>query len=60
MYRAIVIEGARIGKGEAKLVVCIYGYHMIRWTQSGMNYWAVSDVSETDLRQFVGLVRGTA
>jgi len=36
------------------------GYHMIRWTKSGMNYCAVSDVNTTDLSQFVSLVRGPA
>ncbi len=29
------------------------GYHTIRWIQSGVSYWAVSDVSVGDLREFV-------
>lgn len=33
------------------------GYHIYYWTQSGMNYWAVSDVSPIDLSIFVGLLR---
>lgn len=33
------------------------GYRAIRWAQSGMTYWAVSDVSEGDLREFVNQVR---
>ena len=31
------------------------GYHMIQWTQAGMTYWAVSDLNEAELRQFVEL-----
>lgn len=33
------------------------GYNMIMWTQSGMTFWAVSDVSASDLSEFVQLVR---
>jgi anti-sigma factor RsiW len=34
------------------------GYHAYRWTKNGMNYWAVSEVNDADLRRFVQLVRG--
>jgi anti-sigma factor RsiW len=34
------------------------GYNVLHWSQSGMEYWAVSDVNEKDLRDFVQLVRG--
>jgi len=33
------------------------GYILVHWVQSGMNYWAVSDMSEQGLRQFTNLVR---
>jgi anti-sigma factor (TIGR02949 family) len=33
------------------------GYHLIRWTKSGMTYWAVSDLNEAELGQFVELYR---
>ena len=33
------------------------GYNMIMWDQSGMTFWAVSDVKASDLREFVRLVR---
>ena len=29
------------------------GYHLIRWTASGMNYWAVSDLATNELELFV-------
>lgn len=33
------------------------GYHLLHWTQSGMNYWAVSDLSQSELRGFVRLAQ---
>ncbi len=35
------------------------GYHLLRWTQNNMSYWAVSDVDPNDLRTFADLIRGT-
>jgi anti-sigma factor RsiW len=34
------------------------GYHLLRWTQNNLSYWAVSDVDPSDLRTFAGLIRG--
>ena len=34
------------------------GYHLFRWTQNNLNYWAVSDVDPGDLRTFADLIRG--
>jgi anti-sigma factor RsiW len=33
------------------------GYHLQSWTSNGMAFWAVSDLNETELRQFVSLYR---
>jgi anti-sigma factor RsiW len=33
------------------------GYNVVHWTQSGMTYWAISDVSASELRDFVGQLR---
>jgi anti-sigma factor RsiW len=31
------------------------GYHIERWSNGGMSFWAVSDLNEAELRQFVSL-----
>lgn len=33
------------------------GYHVIRWTGSGMNFWAVSDLEQNQLVQFTDLLK---
>jgi anti-sigma factor RsiW len=33
------------------------GYNLIRWTNSGMTYWAVSDLNLAELQQFVQLLQ---
>lgn len=33
------------------------GYQMAHWTQSGMHFWAVSELNQAELRQFVSLVQ---
>jgi anti-sigma factor RsiW len=33
------------------------GYHVVAWTQDSMTYWAVSDLSWEELRQFARLYR---
>ena len=35
----------------------VNGYHLYHWSGSGMSFWAVSDLNETELRQFVSLYR---
>ena len=34
----------------------IRGFHVRHWTRAGMSYWAVSDVNDADLNQFVTLL----
>jgi anti-sigma factor RsiW len=34
------------------------GYNTIHWSQGGMDYWAVSDMNQGNLQDFVRLVRG--
>jgi anti-sigma factor RsiW len=33
------------------------GYHLLSWSSDGMTYWAVSDLNEAELSQFVSLYR---
>jgi anti-sigma factor RsiW len=34
------------------------GFHIIQWTRSGMSFWAVSDLNEGELQEFVRLIQG--
>ena len=34
------------------------GYNVIYWAKNGMQYWAVSDLNEQELKQFVQLLKG--
>ncbi len=34
------------------------GYNMLFWTRAGMHYWAVSELSAGELREFVNLIQG--
>jgi anti-sigma factor RsiW len=43
------------GDSPPKPVKEIEGYNLVHWTQSGMTFWAVSDVNEKDLENFAGL-----
>jgi anti-sigma factor RsiW len=32
------------------------GYNLFHWTHGGMEYWAISDLNEAELRQFIALL----
>jgi anti-sigma factor RsiW len=34
------------------------GYNLFHWTQSGMTYWTMSDLNQTELQEFVRFVQG--
>jgi len=36
------------------------GYHVIRWTGSGMNFWVVSDLEQNQLAKFTELLKSSA
>jgi anti-sigma factor RsiW len=43
---------AAAGKQEVKGEKPQRGYNVVRWRAAGMNYWAISEVAEDDLRKF--------
>jgi anti-sigma factor RsiW len=36
------------------------GYHVVRWTSSGMNFWVVSDLERNELARFTDLLKSSA
>ena len=36
------------------------GYHLVRWSKAGMMYWAISDLNDTELQEFVRLVQASS
>jgi len=47
-------QGSEIAKTEP---APRQGYHLFRWTTLGMTYWAISDLNEKELKEFVKLAR---
>jgi anti-sigma factor RsiW len=45
------------GSGTATRMVARRGYHLFQWTESGMTFWAVSDLNTRELQEFVNLLR---
>lgn len=42
---------------QTKKLETLNGYNVIRWTDAGMTFWAVSDLNAKELQQFVALLR---
>ncbi|MFJ2986636.1 anti-sigma factor family protein [Collimonas sp. NPDC087041] len=45
------------GKDVAPQQQNFRGYHLVRWTWDGMEYWTVSDLAANDLRSFAESIR---
>jgi anti-sigma factor RsiW len=45
------------GESSAEATTSRRGYNIIHWTQSGMTYWAVSDLNRGELDEFARLAR---
>jgi anti-sigma factor RsiW len=43
---------------ETPAVRAVQGYHLLRWSQSGLRYWAVSDLNAAELEMLAALLRG--
>jgi anti-sigma factor RsiW len=46
------------GSETAEKMVTRQGYHMFQWSSSGMTFWAVSDLNDRELQEFVRLIQG--
>jgi len=46
------------GASEAPKSITRQGYRMLNWVDADFNYWAVSDVSDSDLQTFKQLFEG--
>jgi anti-sigma factor RsiW len=44
-------------RSRSPTVITRRGYNVFSWINSGMKYWAVSDLNATELREFAELVR---
>jgi anti-sigma factor RsiW len=49
----LFIWPARESGSKPVPVATIQGYNVIRWSEAGMVFWAVSDLNETELMEFV-------
>lgn len=57
-HRISLIAVAASGRGESEPVrSTAIGHNLMTWTMGGVTYWAVSDLSATDLDTFVNLFR---
>lgn len=45
------------GQSSAETAKARQGYNLISWADSGMNFWAVSDINADELREFVNAFR---
>jgi anti-sigma factor RsiW len=48
---------AQSGFEFARTPRTITGYNVVRWTENGVNYWAISDVAAATLEDFARLFR---
>jgi anti-sigma factor RsiW len=51
----LFITPAKMNRNSSPTTTTRRGYNVLSWTNSGMNYWAVSDLNATELRQFADL-----
>ena len=52
----VFIMPAATDRDTSPSAVTRRGYNVLSWTHNGMKYWAVSDLNETELRQFTELL----
>ncbi|HZO74200.1 MAG TPA: anti-sigma factor [Ktedonobacteraceae bacterium] len=47
-------------EGSETNTTTLQGYHLIHWKESGMTYWAISDLNLNELQTFVQLVQSSS
>jgi anti-sigma factor RsiW len=52
----LFISPASTSRGSLPTVATRRGYNLFSWTNNGMNYWAVSDLNQNELREFTELL----
>jgi anti-sigma factor RsiW len=52
----VFIMPATRGNDSSPALSTRRGYNILRWRRHGMEYWAISDLNETELRQFTALL----
>src|SRR5262245_61303468 len=53
----LFITPALTNRSKSPTAIARRGYNIVSWTNNGMNYWAVSDLNQQELREFTELVR---
>jgi len=49
----LFIWPAKEADSKPAVIASSQGYHLINWSESGMVFWAVSDLNEKELMEFV-------
>ncbi len=55
----LFIWPAKEADSKPVVISAAQGYHLIRWSDVGMVFWAVSDLNEKELMEFADLYSGT-
>jgi anti-sigma factor RsiW len=53
----LLITPEPTNRSTSPTVITRRGYNVFSWTNNGMKYWAVSDLNQTELREFTEFVR---
>jgi anti-sigma factor RsiW len=56
-YINLYIWPAEQSNATAEVATKRQGYNLLHWTNSGMNYWAISDLNGVELHEFARLVQ---
>jgi len=60
LARRVVAEPMNGGSAREPIDIAAGGFNMVRWSDTGFNYYAISDTEWADLNSFVTLFRDAA